>query len=605
MAAGAGGQQLLPIVNVDQFHGLEYSEWPVRIAGVALWLMDHQMNAQAGEVFGQPIDRLPLTSSPHIVHANALRVDWNTVLPREQCSYVMGNPPFIGKAFRNPEQQADMALVWDGVKGAGVLDYVTCWYVQAARYIAGEVWGRVGVPPAGSGVPREPSNARPALLSQTTPPDARRSARDAPTGGRDAHPTRIPVAFVSTNSISQGEHVGILWGELFQRYHLKIHFAHRTFAWASEAHVHVVIIGFSAADVAGKRIFDCEADASAPTETAAANISPYLVEASDVVIVKRSRPLADAPELSFGNMPNDGGHLLLSEIEREELLAAEPAAASLLRPFLGPDEFLYNVPRWCLWLADASPAAIRACPLVMKRIENVRAHRQKSARETTNKLAATPSLFGEIRQPRSRYLAIPKTTSERRAHIPMAFLEPQVIAGADIFTSPDATTFHFGILSSTMHTAWVRIVAGHLKSDYRYSAELVYNNFPWPNPTPAQRARWATAAQAVLAARAPHLPPRGLSTLADLYDPLTMPAPLAKAHADLDRAIEKCYRAEAFHADRERVEHLFRLYEQLTAPLLPATPRTRTHRSPSTPPASRPQRPRTPGLPDARAERGA
>ena len=277
-------RQLLK-VDVDQFHGIEYSEWPVRIAEVALWLMDHQMNAQAAEAFGQSFDRLPLRSSPHIVQGNALRLDWNEVLPREQCSYVLGNPPFIGKAFRNAEQQADMALVWGGVKGAGVLDYVTCWYVKAARYIEG---------------------------------------------------TRIAAAFVSTNSISQGEQVGILWGELFQRWHFKIHFAHRTFPWASEArgkaHVHVVIIGFGAFDVTGKRVFDYEAKASEPIEIIATNISPYLVEASDVVITKRSPTnRASRRTLIREAWPNDGGNLLLSEPERQELLAAEPEAAPLIR----------------------------------------------------------------------------------------------------------------------------------------------------------------------------------------------------------------------------------------------------------------------------------
>ena len=546
-----GGQTLLPTVDVDQFHGIEYSEWPVRIAEVALWLMDHQMNSQAGELFLQSFQRLPLTTAPHIVHGNALRVDWNTVLPREQCAYVMGNPPFIGKAFRDPEQQADMAFVWDGVKGAGVLDYVTCWYVKAARYIAG---------------------------------------------------THIPVAFVSTNSISQGEQVGLLWGEHFQHYHLKIHIAHRTFAWASEsrgkAHVHVVIIGLGLGDVPHKTITDYDADPAHPVVTTAANISPYLVEGNDVVILKRTRPLCDAPELSFGSMANDGGHLLLSESEHQELIAVEPAAATMLRPYIGPDEFLYNTPRWCLWLADASPAALRACPRVLQRIENVRTHRLKSPRETTNKLAATPSIFGEIRQPTIRYLAIPKTTSELRAYVPMAFQPPDVIAGADIFTSPDATDFHFGILSSTMHTAWVRLVAGRLKSDYRYSAGLVYNNFPWPEWTILQRKAVEDAAQVVLAAREPYLPPHGMGTLADLYDPLTMPAELARAHAQLDRAVEKCYRKEPFHSDRERVEHLFRLHEQLTAPLLPATPKTRTRRSQNKAPATRARRGRTPGLPE-------
>lgn len=540
-------------VDVDQFHGIEYSEWPVRIAEVALWLMDHQMNALAAEAFGQGFDRLPLKSSPHIVHGNALQRDWNEVLPRAQCSYMMGNPPFIGKAFRNPEQQADMALVWDGVKGAGVLDYVTCWYVKAARYIEG---------------------------------------------------TRIRVAFVSTNSISQGEQVGILWGELFQRYHLKIHFAHRTFAWASEsrgkAHVHVVIIGFGAFDVTGKRIFDYEADATAPTENSVSNINPYLVEGGDVWVGKRRKPLVAVEPMVYGSKPVDGGHLLLNRGEREQLLTEAPESAEFIRPFTGSVEFINGIPRWCLWLEGVSPSKWRHITQILQRVERVRKFRLDSDKAVTVEQAATPSIFGELRQPASAYLVVPENSSINRRFIPMAFVTAELVASNLIYTVPSASIFTFGVLTSTMHMAWVRHVGGRLKSDYRYSAGLVYNNFPWPNPTPEQRARVETATQAVLTAREPHLPPRGMSTLADLYDPLTMPATLAKAHADLDRAVEKCYRPEPFRSDRERVEHLFRLYEQLTAPLLPATPHTRGRVQPSGGQSSAaPRRSRrTPGLSD-------
>ena len=560
IAAGAGGQQLLPIVNVDQFHGLEKEEWPVRIAEVALWLMDHQMNAEAGEVFGQPIDRLPLTSAPHIVHGNALRVDWNTVLPRERCSYVMGNPPFIGKQYRNAEQQADMALVWGEVKGAGVVDYVAAWYAKAARYIEG---------------------------------------------------TRIPVAFVSTNSISQGEQVGILWGELFQRHHLKIHFAHRTFAWASEArgkaHVHVVIIGFGAFDRADKRIFDYEAGAAEPTEIPARNISPYLIEGSDLVMHSRKRPICAVPEMNFGSMPNDGGHLIFSSYGREELLKAEPAAREFLRRFVGAEEFLHGIERWCLWLVDAPAAFLRANKAVKDCLAAVRIHRSGSNRATTRKLANYPAIFGEIRQPANRYILVPGVSSERRKYIPIGFLPPSVVASNLVNVVPDADMWHFGVLSSAMHMAWASVVAGRLKSDFRYSSNIVYNNFPWPERiTDKRRAAIEDAADRVLKLRIEHgdgrvgfLPsgPRsGNSTLADLYNPDSMPATLAKAHAELDRAVEKCYRAEPFHSDRERVEHLFRLYEQLTAPLLPATPRTRGRRSPTAAPTPRPRQQKTPGL---------
>ncbi len=560
-----GAQRVLDVrqllkVDVDQFHGIEYSEWPVRIAEVALWLMDHQMNSQASELFLQSFERLPLRATPHIVHANALRIDWHTVLPADECSYVLGNPPFIGKQYRDAEQQADMTLVWDGVKGAGVLDFVTAWYRQAAAYIQG---------------------------------------------------THISVAFVSTNSISQGEQVGILWGELFARYRLKIHFAHRTFAWASEArgraHVHVVIIGFGAFDVTGKRIFDYEADRNAPTQIAASNISPYLVEGGDLVVKSRTRPLCEEPEMHFGSMPNDGGHLLLTPQEKTEMLAEAPDAAAYLRRFVGAEEFLNGIERWCLWLKDAPSAVLRVLPAITRRIAAVREHREASTRETTNKLAAFPSLFAEIRQPDDRYILVPGVSSERRKYIPIGFLSPKVIASNLVNVVPNAGFWHFGVLSSAIHMAWVRTVGGRLKSDFRYSSNIVYNNFPWPSSISAkQRAAVEAAAQRILELRIQHgdgrvgclaTPPKSHSaTLADLYDPLSMPAELAKAHATLDRAVEKCYRPAPFHSDRERVAHLFRLYEQLTAPLLPAAPRTRTRRN-AAPAASRPSRPRTPPLP--------
>ncbi len=552
VSAAEGGQQFLPTVNVDQFHGIEYSEWPVRIAEVALWLMDHQMNAEASDVFGQPIDRLPLKTSPHIVHGNALQLDWQAILPRERCSYVLGNPPFIGKQFRNAEQQADMEIVWGKVKGAGVLDYVTCWYVKASAYIQG---------------------------------------------------SQIPVAFVSTNSITQGEQVGILWGELFQHYRIKIHFGHRTFPWASEArgraNVHVVIVGFAAFDRSDKFIYDYDAKTNEPTKVSAENISPYLVSASDIVIARRTHPHSGVPEISFGSMPNDGGHLMMTNTAKQELLAVEPQAKPFIRQLLGSEEFINGISRWCLWLKDAAPGAIRALPAVLERVEKVREHRRSSSRPTTNKLAATPSLFAEIRQPSGPYLLITGVSSELRKYVPIGFVEADVIANNLVYCMSDATAWHFGILNSGMHTAWVRIVAGRMKSDYRYSASLVYNNFPWPSPTPEQRTKVEQKAQAVLDARAPHLPPRGMSTLADLYDPLTMPPALAKAHAELDQAVERCYSPKKFNNDRERVEHLFRLYEKLTAPLLPASPKTKTTRNNTLPTTPRPRRSRTPSLPEA------
>jgi hypothetical protein len=507
-------------VNVDQFYGIEIEEFPARIAEVALWLTDHQTNIALSQAFGQFYQRLPLRASPHIVVGNALRIDWRTVLAPEQCSFVLGNPPFVGKQFMTTEQKADMDILCGHVKGSGVLDYVTGWYFKAAEYVKG---------------------------------------------------TAIPCAFVSTNSISQGEQPGILWGELYGRHRMKIHFAHRTFPWESEArgkaHVHVVIIGFGPTDVPTKLLTEYDTDLEHPTRAQASNINPYLVEGSDTVLAKRSTPLCPVPEIVFGSMPNDGGHLLLDEEVKAELLRFEPGAKKFIRQFLGAEEFINGIGRWCLWLVDASPSELRALPEVMRRVEGVKAHRLASNRQTTRALAASPALFGENRQPRTKYLLIPGVSSERRAYVPIGFLSPSTIASNLVNVVPNAELYHFAVLTSQMHMAWVRYVCGRLKSDYRYSAGIVYNNYPWPaKVTDKHRAAVEAAAQAVLDARAQY----PTSTLADLYDPLAMPAPLLKAHQQLDRAVDRCYRPEPFPSDRHRVEYLFALYEQLTAPLVAA-----------------------------------
>lgn len=503
-------------VDVDQMFGIEIKEWPVRISEVALWLMDHQMNLKVSETFGQLYQRLPLRKRPHIVYGNALRLNWKDVIPSEECSYILGNPPFVGAKLQSDEQRADMAAVAGDVDGAGLLDYVTGWYFKASRFIQG---------------------------------------------------TNIVVGFVSTNSITQGEQAGVLWNFLFQRYGIKIHFGHRTFAWESEArgkaHVHVVIVGFGAFDPNLKRIFDYESDHV--TVTTVPNISPYLVAGNDRAVTNRTTSVCAAPKIWFGNQPIDGGHFLLDKSEKEKFLLEEPKAVKYLRRFMGAEEFLNGIERWCLWLKDASPSEIRASPGILQRVDAVKDFRLQSKRPATKGLAKTPSLFAFISHPESKYLLIPSVSSEKRHYIPMGFMSPDVVSSNLNLIVPNATLFHFGILSSAMHMAWVRLVCGRLKSDYRYSNRLVYNNFPWPDSlTEKQRSSVEAAAQDVLDARK-EFPS---STLADLYDPLSMPPKLAKAHGALDHAVDRCYRRDPFPTEIHRVEFLFSFYEKLTAPLI-------------------------------------
>ncbi len=500
--------------------GIEIEEWPVRIAEVAMWLMDHQMNQRVSEEFGEYFVRLPLRKSPHIQLGNALRIDWNDVLPAATCTHVLGNPPFVGKQFRDAAQVEDMRIVWGADNGGQVVDYVGCWYLKAIEYIKN---------------------------------------------------TGIRVAFVSTNSISQGEQCAVLWKEVWRRGTPIINFAHRTFPWESEArgkaHVHVVIVGFSLVNGNNKRIYEYDNGATEPTVVKASQINPYLVDGPNVLIESRSSSLSSVPPIAFGSMPNDGGHLLLKPEERKVLLQECPTARKYLKRFLGSEEFINGIERWCLWLAEAAPSELRRMKPVTDRVEGVKKHRQSSQRATTRDLANIPTLFGEIRQPAKKYIAIPKTSSEGRRYIPIGFLPPTVIASTEIFTIQTQSLYIFGVLTSRLHMTWVRHVAGRLKSDFRYSAKLVYNNFPWPpDVSDAKRQVVEEAVQGVLDARDAHPD----STLADLYDPLSMPADLAKAHARLDRAVDRCYRSQPFANERNRVEYLFKLYQQLTAPLLPA-----------------------------------
>jgi len=498
----------------------------VRIAEVAIWLMDHQMNILLSEAFGQYFVRLPLRKSPQIVKGNALRLDWAGILSPAQCSYVLGNPPFVGKKEQNALQKADHFFIWDSIKGAGVLDYVTCWYVKAGEYIKG---------------------------------------------------TNIRCAFVSTNSISQGEQVGILWTRLYNKFDLKIQFAHTTFAWKSEArgaaHVHVVIIGFGLSDISPKMIYvynDINAD---PTAISARNINPYLADAPNVLIISRNQPICNVPRINYGSMMIDKNRksgieegFIIDSNEKEILLAECPQIRPYIREIFGGEEYINGTVRWCLWLIDVPASLLRKCDRLRKRIDGIRRFRESSRREATRKLAATPYLFGEIRQPKTQYLLIPKVSSETRKYIPMGFLPPEIIASGSTLILPGANNYHFGVLTSSMHMAWVRYVSGRMKSDLQYSSTLVYNNFPWPKlAKEKQKEDIEKAAQHVQYVRKRY--PN--STLADLYDPLAMPHDLVKAHQQLDRAVELSYRPQSFASDRQRIEFLFNLYGKYTAPLLP------------------------------------
>jgi hypothetical protein len=504
--------------DVDQFYGIEIEEFPAQIAQTALWLMDHQMNLRVSEEFGQYFRRLPLEKSATIIHANALQRDWREIVNPKGLNYILGNPPFGGKKEQSAAQKADMERVFADVKGAGVLDFVAAWYRQAADYMA-----------------------------------------DNP---------EVKTAFVSTNSITQGEQVGVLWADLLKR-GVKIHFAHRTFQWSSEARgkaaVHCVIIGFALHDAVEKRIFDYATVQSEPHEIRANNINPYLFDAPNVLLTKRMFPLCDAPKMDFGSKAADFGHLTLSEDDRTELLRQHPTAASWVRPFIGSEEFINGTRRYCLWLKGISANELRSYPWIMRRIEAVRLARLESNKEKTKEWAKFPTLFTEDRQPTTNYLLIPKVSSERREYVPLAFCQPHLIVNPTVLVIPGANHFHFGVLQSAMHMAWMRSTAGRMKSDYQYSNTIVYNNFPWPQAiTDKQKQEIEAAAQVVLDARTKYPD----SSLAALYDPLTMPPALVKAHRKLDMAVDAAYARRKFSGDRDRLAFLFELYQQIVSPLV-------------------------------------
>lgn len=515
------GQGVLDIsdiiwLDVDMMCGIEYEEFPARIAEVAMWLIDHQMNMQISNEFGQYFARLPLKKSAKIVHGDALEVDWETVIPKEQLSYIIGNPPFIGSKIMTQFQRNQIVKEFENIQGSGVLDYVTGWYIRAAKYI---------------------------------------------------QHTKIKAAFVSTNSIVQGEQTSILWGQMLNQFDIKIHFAHRTFKWSNEAKgnaaVFCVIVGFANYDTNQKKIFEYQDIKGEAHELKVKNINPYLVDAKDILIEKKSNPICSVPKMSFGNMPLDGGNLLLTNEEKIELLKKELKAKKFILPLISAYEFLNGHKRWCLWLVDAEPSELKQMPEVLKRVELVKKFRLNSVATSTQKFALTPTLFRDKNRPET-FIVVPRVTSENRKYIPMGFFDKNSIVSDTCMSIPNGTLFHFGILMSTMHMSWVKTTCGRLESRFRYSKDIVYNNYPWPeNPSDKQIKTIEEKVQNVLDVRASF--PN--SSLADLYSPLTMPPTLVKAHNELDKAVDAAYSKQAFTSEAKRMEFLFELYEKYTADL--------------------------------------
>jgi hypothetical protein len=508
-------------VPLENFYGYEIDSTSAMIAKVALWLTEHQMNMRLESEFGKAVPTIPLDESAVIVNDNALNIDWKPEKRGKVFNYILGNPPFIGKQHQTEEQKKDVARIFNGTNGTGVLDYVACWYIKAAEYMK-------------------------------THPETR-------------------TALVSTNSIAQGEQPGILWNYLFRTYKLKIQFAHQTFKWHNEAEgvaaVHCVVIGFGKENLKVKYLYEYNDIKGEPIQTKVKNINPYLVQGNDTTILKRRVPICNVPEISFGSMPNDGGHLLLTDEEKKELLREEPEAKKWVRPLLSAHEFLHGKKRWCLWLAGIQPKELKSLSSIYKRVQAVRKHRTESDRGATNKLAATPYLFGEIRQPKSNYILIPRHSSENRDYIPFGFFASNHIVSDSCSAIDKATLYQFGILTSAMHMTWVRYVCGRLESRYRYSNEIVYNNFPWPNGIPKRKKDAVeAAAQKVIDIRHKFLSEG--NSLANIYGEW-MPHKLLKAHQTLDKAVDKCYRDAPFTTDAKRIEFLFELYDTYTGGMFP------------------------------------
>ena len=516
-ATGAQSVMYYSGIRLSQFFGIEIDDFAHEIAILSLWLAEHQMNTAFKAKFGYAEAALPLSDSGHIVAGNSLRINWEEVCPPideqgEREIYICGNPPFLGSGGRSEEQNEDMDSVFAGFKSFGMLDFVACWFWKAAQYIQDK---------------------------------------------------QAQFALVATNSICQGEQVAMLWPRILEK-NLAIRFAYPTFAWKNQAKqnaaVHVVVIGLAnSTDIKEKTLFRVGKD-GATFKVDAKNISPYLLEGGDTPVSSRGKPICQVSEMVYGNKPVDGGHLLLTTAEKNQLLASEPQAAKWIKRLLGAQEFINGKERWCLWLVDATKEEIEAMPLLQQRVEAVRATRLASRDAGARKLAERPHQFRDLKNP-SSYILVPCHSSERRNYVPLGFLSSDVIASNANLMIPNATLYEFGILTSEMHNDWMRTVAGRLKSDYRYSATLVYNTFPWPDVTEPKRKHIEALAEEILLVREDY----SGKTLAELYDPDKMPQPLLDAHKALDRAVEKLYRDRPFRDASERLEHLFARYEKLIA----------------------------------------
>lgn len=497
-------------VDVDQFYGIEIDEFASQIAQVALWLIDHQMNMKISSEFGEYFVRLPLKKKPHIVHGNALRIDWKDVVPKDELDYILGNPPFVGNSMLTPSQKDDLMYVTEVLPKTGHLDFVAGWYIKAAEYIRF---------------------------------------------------TQIKVGLVSTNSVCQGEQAINIWKHVIYQLDVEIHFAHQTFQWSNEARgkaaVYCVIVGFSSMKGLPKTLYTYPNIKGEPTSKSVEMINQYLLEAPTIFIDSRRNPISDTPPMIYGTKPTDGGHLIFTEEEKEDFIRKEPLSEKYFRPWVGAHELINGYQRYCLYLADCPPTELRKMPHVIECIEGVRKMRLESKAPSTQKWADFPTRFKQDNATDSDILIIPRVTSENRKYIPIGYYEYPTVCSDSAFQLINADDYLFGMLNSSMHMAWLKTVCGRLKGDFRYSNTMVYNNFVFPQPTEKQKNDIEKAAQKILDVRSRYSD----STLADLYDPLATPPNLLKAHQDLDKAVEKAY-GKTFKTDEDRVAYLFELYQE-------------------------------------------